>query len=57
MPVKKARILGKSLISVTSGSSGCRAACGPATLSILSVEFLSTFLMILGVGWLVNKSG
>jgi hypothetical protein len=55
--LKAARVLGKSMDSVTAGLSGCSVARGNATLFILSVEFLSTRLMILCVGCLVNKSG
>ncbi|MCW9007719.1 MAG: hypothetical protein OQK02_07270, partial [Marinobacter sp.] len=55
--LKAANIFGKSMDSVTAGSSGCSVAQSHATLSILSVEFLSTDSMILGVGGLVNKAG
>jgi hypothetical protein len=52
-----AKILGKSRVSVTAGSSGCFTDGGFATLAILSVEIRSTVPMILGGGCPVNKSG
>jgi hypothetical protein len=49
--------LDKSLISVTAGSSGYGVHGCPVSVAILSVDSISTIVMILGVGGLVNKAG
>jgi hypothetical protein len=56
-PVIAVPNLDKSLVSVTAGSSGYGVHGSPVSVAILSVDSISTIIMILGVGGLVNKSG